>query len=44
MTINPNGTVSIPYPPITEKANGEKVRADHMQSNFTALEEGVNYQ
>lgn len=44
MTINPNGTVSIPYPPITEKANGEKVRADHMQSNFTALEEGINYQ
>lgn len=44
MTINTDGTIAIPYPPTTEKANGEKVRADHIEDDFDALIEGIDAQ
>ena len=44
MAINPDGTITITYPPIQEKANGEKVRADHVGQDFDDIINGINAQ
>lgn len=44
MAINSDGTLTITYPPIQEKANGEKVRADHVGQDFDDIIVGVNAQ